>query len=314
MINDLKMLIELRGARPKILVADDQPINIRAIHEIFKSECDIFMATSGEQALSLASSHRPDLIILDVMMPEMDGHEVCRRLKQDVVTKEIPVIFLTAQHTPEDEVLGFQLGAVDFIHKPIDSFVIQARVETHLALKLQTEYLRKIALTDGLTGIANRRQFDVTLVQDWLQCTREANPLSIVIVDVDHFKKFNDTYGHLLGDKCLRDVAHAIRAALRRPYDLATRYGGEEFACLLPNTDFDGAMHIAELIRQAVAALEIAHQQSETSPVVTVSLGVATCIPTSAYESAKLLAAADAQLYEAKQSGRNQARGKYLVE
>lgn len=309
MINALRMLADSRGEKPRILVADDQPVNIRAIREIFKDDCDVFMATSGAQAMSLASTCRPDLIILDVVMPDMDGHEVCRRLKLDAITNEIPVIFLTAQQSPEAEVFCFQLGAVDFINKPINSFVVRARAETHLLLRLQKNYLQKIALTDGLTGIANRRRFDEELVRSWLQCAREATAISIIIIDVDCFKGFNDTYGHIGGDKCLKSIAHKIERSLRRPYDLAVRYGGEEFACLLPNTEFNGAMHIAEVIKKSVEDLQIPHKHSSVSPVVTISLGVATCTPDTAYASASLVEIADAQLYEAKQAGRNQVKG-----
>ncbi|WKL52334.1 diguanylate cyclase [Pseudomonas kielensis] len=290
--------------RPKLLIVDDQPTNIRVLHELFREDCDVFMATSGEQAISVCQAQLPDLILLDVVMEGMDGHEVCRRLKVDPVTQGIPIIFITAQQQESDEVLGLELGAVDFITKPINTIIVRARVRTHLTLKLQSDLLRSMALMDGLTGVANRRKFNEDILADWRLCFREQKPLSLILVDVDYFKRYNDRYGHQAGDDCLKSVAQTLSETVRRPYDLVARYGGEEFACVLPNTVLSGAVEIAERMQERVRTLGIEHSASDVDSVVTISLGVATLTPTRDLDFQALIEAADKQLYEAKSAGR----------
>ena len=290
--------------RPKLLIVDDQPTNIRVLHELFREDCDVFMATSGEQAISVCQAQLPDLILLDVVMEGMDGHEVCRRLKVDPMTHDIPIIFITAQQHDSDEVLGLELGAVDFITKPINTTIVRARVRTHLTLKLQSDLLRSMALMDGLTGVANRRKFDEDILAAWRLCFREQKPLSLILVDVDYFKRYNDRYGHLAGDDCLKSVAQTLSETVRRPYDLVARYGGEEFACVLPNTVLSGAVEIAERMQARVRTLGIEHSASDVDRVVTISLGVATLTPTGELGFEALIEAADKQLYEAKSGGR----------
>ncbi|MBJ2271199.1 diguanylate cyclase [Pseudomonas sp. MF6772] len=290
--------------RPKLLIVDDLPTNIRVLHELFREDCDVFMATSGEQAISVCQTQLPDLILLDVVMEGMDGHEVCRRLKVDPATQSIPIIFITAQQQESDEVVGLELGAVDFISKPINPTIVRARVRTHLTLKLQNDLLRSMAMMDGLTGVANRRKFDEEILADWRQCFREQKPLSLILVDVDYFKRYNDRYGHLAGDGCLKSVAQALSETVRRPYDLVARYGGEEFACVLPNTVLSGAVEIAERMQARVRTLGIEHSASDVDRVVTISLGVATLTPTGELGFEALIEAADKQLYEAKSGGR----------
>lgn len=290
--------------RPKLLIVDDQPTNIRVLHELFREDCDVFMATSGEQAISVCQTQLPDLILLDVVMEGMDGHEVSRRLKLDPMTQDIPIIFITAQQQESDEVLGLELGAVDFISKPINTTIVRARVRTHLTLKLQSDLLRSMALMDGLTGVANRRKFNEDILADWRLCFREQKPLSLILVDVDYFKRYNDQYGHQAGDGCLKSIAQALSETVRRPYDLVARYGGEEFACVLPNTVLSGAVEIAERMQEHVRALGIEHSASDVDRVVTISLGVATLTPTSDLKFEALIEAADKQLYEAKNAGR----------
>ncbi|AOZ49525.1 diguanylate cyclase domain-containing protein [Chromobacterium vaccinii] len=291
-------------ARPRILVVDDQTTNILLIRELFKDECEVFMALDGEQAIAQCLSLKPDLILLDLVMPGIDGFEVCRRLKTDPHTRSVPIIFVSAQREEADEVRSFELGGVDYIVKPVNRTILRARVQTHLALKFQTDLLSSIALQDGLTGVANRRKFDEALQSDWLQCARQQQPVSLLMLDVDHFKRFNDHYGHQAGDDCLRRVAQAIRLSLRRPRDLAARYGGEEFACLLPETALDGAARLAEEILQAIRALDIAHETSDAGPAVTASIGVAAIVPDGSTPPQTLIEAADRQLYQAKRAGR----------
>lgn len=296
--------LPLVNRRPKLLVVDDQPTNIRVLHQLFRDDCELFMATNGEQALSVCQSQLPDLILLDVIMEGLDGHEVCRRLKADPATADIPIIFVTAQQHEADEEAGLALGAVDFISKPINPVIVRARVRTHLTLKLQSDLLRALAMNDGLTGVANRRQFDDMLDRAWRQCLREQTPLSLIMIDVDFFKRYNDHYGHQAGDSCLRAVAQGLAGTIGRPHDLLARYGGEEFAGLLPNTSHEGACIAAQHMLDAVEALTIEHLASDIRPHVTLSLGVATLIPTATGSSTALLAAADGQLYHAKKSGR----------
>ena len=289
----------------RILVVDDQPINIRVLYEVFRGQFEILMATDGEQAINICQDQQPDIVLLDVVMPGTSGHEVCRRLKADPDTRDIPVIFVTSQIEEAEEALGFEIGAVDFITKPVNPVIVSARVRTHLALKLQSDLLRSFAMIDGLTKVANRRKFDEELAISWRACQREGHPLSLVLLDLDSFKQYNDTYGHQQGDACLVAVAGVLSQRVRRPYDLVARYGGEEFVCILPETDSLGATQRAEAMRAAVKALEIEHQDSAAGPLVSISLGVATQIPGADSSAEALLAAADAQLYQAKAAGRD---------
>ncbi len=289
----------------RLLIVDDQPINIQALYQAFQDDHEVFMATSGEQALDFCRRDPPDLILLDVMMPGMDGLEVCRRLKADSATADIPVIFVTAQEDPADETRALGAGGVDFIIKPINRAVVRARVRTHLTLKAQADLLRSLAFIDGLTGVANRRRFDESLHVEWRHCQRGAIPLTLIMIDIDNFKHYNDLYGHQAGDACLQKVAAVIRAGLGRSHDLVARYGGEEFVCLLPDCAPQGAARKAEALRQAVAALDMPHESSATAALVTISVGAATCIPDANTNPDQLLAAADAALYTAKTGGRN---------
>jgi len=297
-----------QAARPKILVVDDQPINIHMINEIFKQDLEVLMATTGRAGIDLCKSQAPDLVILDVMMPDMTGYDVCQALKADPATRDIPVIFLTSLSEERDEIYGFELGAVDFINKPISPIVVKSRVATHLRLKLQTDLLRSIGLTDGMTGIANRRRFDDTLDQQWRTCERDQKPLSLIILDVDFFKPYNDHYGHLMGDQCLKTIARTLEKNIRRPTDLVARYGGEEFACILPTTDSVGALNRALELLKAVRDLKIEHASSDVAPEITISAGVATLIPVRSNSLVDLLGLADKALYLAKEGGRSQVQ------
>ena len=297
---------------PCLLVVDDQPINIQALYRIFGPDHRVLMATSGAKALTICKDDPPDLVLLDVVMPEMDGHEVCARLKSDEATRNIPVIFVTSRTDAEEETRGLELGAVDFIAKPVNPAVVRARVKTHLTLKAQSDLLRQMVFIDGLTGVANRRCFDERLGTEWRRGARSASPLALLMLDVDHFKRFNDRYGHQAGDECLRRVASAIKGSLLRPGDLVARYGGEEFACILPGTDFEGALAVAAGIEQSVRGLQIEHADSDVSDAVTISIGVSASLPDRDRDPARLLALADAQLYRAKRGGRGRACGAVL--
>ena len=290
--------------KPRLLVVDDQPTNIQVLYRVFADDCQVFMATSGEQALHTAREEAPDVILLDVMMPDMDGYEVCRQLKQDSATRDIPILFVTAHHEAQEEARGLACGAVDFITKPIHPAVVRARVHTHLTLKRQTDVLKRLVFIDALTHAFNRRYFDERLAEAWGRAQRTGRPLGLILIDVDYFKQFNDVNGHQRGDDALRQVAQALKGTILRPGDVVCRYGGEEFACLLPDTDRDGALQVAQRMKLAVRNLAIGHPASAVAEVLTISAGVAVRTPTSRGDAAALLALADAQLYRAKAEGR----------
>lgn len=307
-----------------VLIVDDEPTNVQTLAGLLKEEFRIQVATSGEKALSLAAGeHQPDLILLDILMPHMDGYEVCRRLKEEPRTSEIPVVFVTARDATSDEEKGFLLGAVDYISRPFSPAIVRARVRTHLSLKRKTDLLEQISMRDALTGIPNRRYFDGLFERERLRALREKQLLSVIMMDIDRFKDFNDNYGHGSGDEALRKVARVLGEGVDRPADVVARYGGEEFVALLPRTHAEGAEELAERFRASVEALALPHEYSSVAPVVTLSLGVATASGEegalsgagSDVESAvrplsgdALLKRADSALYTAKREGRNRYR------
>lgn len=301
----LDMSTAAPSLRASLLVVDDQPINIKVVHQIFNGIHQVLMATSGEQAIELCLKSPPDLILLDVAMPGIDGLETCRRLKQLEATRDIPIIFVTGGQHAEDENVCWEVGGVDFVSKPINALTLRNRVRAHLQLKQQADMLRELAFQDGLTSVANRRYFDERYGTELRRAKRGATPLSLVMIDVDNFKRYNDHYGHQSGDECLRAVALALKKQLNRPADLLARYGGEEFVCILPETDIGGASQTAERLRLAVEQLALPHAASDSSKVVTVSVGVASITAVADDAALSLLTLADQQLYLAKHGGRN---------
>ena len=301
-------LINSRAPQTLLLV-DDVPANLDVLLEHLQDkQVRLLAATSGKDALRLALENPPDLILLDVMMPGMNGYEVLRQLKNHAATREVPVIFVTAMSDSVDEAKGLAMGAVDYIAKPFVVPVLKARVKNHLELKRKSDLLAHLAQIDGLTGISNRRHLETRLHQEWDRCQRHGRPLSLVMIDVDHFKQFNDHYGHGRGDDCLRHVAMALSVCSRRSGDMLARYGGEEFMALLPDSSAEQAARVAEGLRKAVQSLGIAHGYSSSADRVTVSLGVATLVPSKLSTADQLMAAADNALYLAKRAGRNCVR------
>ena len=292
--------------KQQVLIVDDNPLNIQVLAEGLADEYGVKIATRGRKALDIADADpRPDLILLDVMMPEMDGYTVCRKLKEGERTKNIPVIFITAKDHMEDELYGLSLGAVDYITKPFQFPIVEARVRTHMDLKRKNDLLEKLALLDGLTEIANRHAFETLLRKEWRRCMRSQKEFSCLMIDIDYFKPYNDHYGHGAGDDCLRRIARAMKDALRRPGDFAARYGGEEFAVLLPETNREGAATTASEIRTAVKRLGIKHEYSEAAATVTVSIGAACVVPQEGESSKVFIDLADRMLYKAKLTGRD---------
>lgn len=293
-------------AQATILVVDDAPENLRVLSAVLKDQYRIKVATNGERALALAASDDPpDLILLDVVMPGMDGYEVCKRLKSDPKTAAIPVLFVSSRDEEEDEARGLDAGGIDYIVKPVRPSIVQARVKNHIELKRSRDLLERLTTVDHLTGISNRRRYDEYLELECRRATRDGEPLSLIAIDIDHFKAYNDHYGHPEGDACLIAVAQALAATVTRPTDVVARCGGEEFACILPGTDASGAAGLAEQMRQAVASLELPHQGSAPHGCVTISLGVATWVPEPGQSPQLLADAADRALYQAKADGRN---------
>lgn len=309
-----------------ILLVDDDPATIQLMGRILSGQGDLRFATSGPEALRLAKESPPDLILLDAEMPGLSGFQVCEALKADPVLAEVPVVFVTSHCEPEFEIAGFAIGAADFIAKPFSPPLVLARVKSQLRVKRMADELRRMSTMDGLTGVANRRRFDDCLASEWSRGRRGGEPLSLLMVDVDHFKLFNDRYGHPAGDACLRSVAQAISSLSLRPADLLARYGGEEFSLLLPGTPRAGAEHMAHRVLDVVEELAIRHADSPTAHHVTVSVGAAVYDEASAgwvepssdsryhsalqprCQAADLVKAADKALYAAKRAGRAQAR------
>jgi len=289
----------------KVLVADDDAINRQVLAELLKPEYTVLLAKNGEQALERAARHAPDLILLDVMMPDMDGYEVLRRLRANVATADIAVIFVSGLDRPEDEANGLKLGAADYIAKPFDATVVMARVALHLQLVRQRRMLERMAHIDGLTQLANRRRFDELYATEWQRAQRSGSPLSLALLDIDAFKQYNDHYGHPAGDRVLRALARTVASCLRRPADLAARYGGEELVLLLPDTDAVQAQAVIDTVCTAIGALRIPHEASKVAPLLTVSVGGATLGECGSESLETLFAAADQHLYRAKQAGRN---------
>jgi diguanylate cyclase (GGDEF)-like protein len=301
----------LAMSRPRVLIIEDEPLQREIICAALAGQYDVTTADTG--AAGLAQAPFADLVLLDAGLPDMDGVEVCRTLKAEKDLADIPVVFLTARSQADDHVQGLAAGAVDYVTKPVNIEILRAKVKTYISLKSQRDALTKLATLDGLTGIPNRRSFDATLAREWRRLSRATASLSVVLLDVDHFKQYNDTYGHGPGDECLKAVARALSSAIHRPADLVARYGGEEFVVLLPETTLEGALQAAETVRTSVAALNIAHAGSSAAKHVTVSLGVASVIPHDGVDATQLLAAADEQLYAAKKAGRNCARGAGVI-
>lgn len=320
-----------------VLIVDDNPVNLRlAVDFLEARDFIVLVAQDGESGLQRAKYATPHMILLDVILPGIDGFETCRLLKSDPQTKNLPIIFMTALADTEDKVKGFEVGAVDYVTKPIQQEELLARITTHLrvqsltyqlqkqnqllqhqALELQAarqeaeaacSELQRLVHLDGLTEVANRRRFDQHLSKEWRRLAREQAPLSLILCDIDYFKKYNDCYGHQAGDACLQQIAQAIVRVAQRPADLVARYGGEEFAIILPNTDAEGAVQVAQLIGAEIKLLNIPHAESDVSNVVTASLGISSQVPHPEMLAESLIFTADRSLYAAKNQGRNTYR------
>ncbi len=294
--------------KQKILIVDDDPVTVLLLNELLGSEHELHFAADEDVTIEIAIAENIDLILLDIMLPGTDGYTICRTLKRNSQTSSIPVIFISAKAETDDEVRGLEAGAVDYITKPISAPKILARVRTHLELKRYRDLLEDLSNIDGLTGIANRRRFDAALANEWSHSIRAQTELSLILVDIDRFKEYNDLYGHAAGDTCIKKIAQSLRRGLLRTTDLAARFGGDEFACILPETDAPGAANVARMLHEAVERLVIRHVHQTAGGVISVSIGIATAKPIAGTQVLSLIEAADTCLYDAKHAGRDQTR------
>jgi diguanylate cyclase (GGDEF)-like protein len=298
---------------PLILVADDDKVMRVCLRQIMEQEgYEVVEANDGESCLATYSRRQPDVVLLDAVMPIMDGFTCCHQIQKIQGSKGTPVLMITGLEDEESVDQAFAAGAVDYVTKPIHWAVLRQRVKRLIQqVKLYQDLeqanleLKRLATSDGLTHVANRRHFDEHLQQEWQRMMREQLPMSLILCDIDFFKAYNDTYGHQVGDDCLRQVATVIQKAAKRSVDLAARYGGEEFAVILPNTDLEGAEQVATSIRDSIQNLGVAHDSSKISEFVTVSIGVSCTIPNQIVAPEMLIAAADRALYQAKAEGRD---------
>lgn len=296
----------IKSNKPCVLIVDDMATNIALLSDLLRKQYEIRVAKSGARAIEIANAkEQPDLILLDIEMPDMDGYEVCKILKNSSVTKNIPIIFVTAKNNFKDEAYGLSLGAVDYISKPFHASVVKIRIKNHIDLKLKSDELERLSLLDGLTNIPNRRYFDDFYERVDKASIRQSESMAIMMIDIDFFKPYNDHYGHWQGDECLREIALALSSAVKRPSDMVARYGGEEFVVLLKGTDEDGASQVAQTLIDAVAECKIVHEFSPVGQFVTISIGVAFRAAGGDISREDLLKRADDKLYEAKERGRN---------
>ncbi|SBS26098.1 Phytochrome-like protein cph2 [Marinomonas spartinae] len=290
-----------------VLVIDDEMINLQIISDILCDEVDIIMAKSGEQGVRKALEFSPDLILLDVIMPDMDGFDTMKKLSQDARTCDIPVIFITALNDIDNEEKGLLLGASDYIQKPIHASIIKARVALHLKLINQHRILERLSTIDPLTSLANRRKYEETIRSEWTLMEELNQTLSLAVIDIDNFKQYNDLYGHAAGDIVLQRVATVLANNFIKNRDLVARYGGEEFVAIMPNTLKEEALYRINKCISEVQDMAIACNKKDKN-IVTISAGVASIAPTRDDRFEDLFAAADKALYMAKTSGKNQVK------
>ncbi len=338
----------MKHSQDTILLVDNNPYGLSHLTTTLNRKgYQMKKALDGNKAINIAQETQPDLILLDLDTPPVNGYQVCSSLKDSDRTNQIPIIFFSDSHEQTDIVKAIEIGGVDYIAKPfyLKEVVarierqleiqrlqqllqqqnillqqqntllqkeIERRIEVELALRQANQELHRLATIDNLTQIPNRRQFDQYLKQEWRRLTREKAVLSLILLDIDYFKRYNDSKGHQAGDNCLQKIAKAIAKSVQRPADLVARYGGEEFAVILPHTDLEGAIYIANKIKIAVKNLQLEHPFSDTSQLVTISQGISSTIPVTETSPESLIYDADLALYQAKSQGRDQLKVRIL--
>ena len=287
-----------------VLVIDDQESAIAILTKILSPEYIVYAATSGLEGIKITESHMPDIILLDILMAGMDGFAVFSALKESEKTKHIPVIFITSLLDAANEEKGLALGAADYITKPFSPVIVKLRINHQVRMIEQLRTIERLSMLDELTDLPNRRSFEIRLASEWARATREKTPISILMIDVDNFKDFNDSYGHIQGDIALQSSAKVFSQILKRPGDFAARWGGEEFIALLPNTDLPGALGIAEQIRNGIEVMQIPRYDGPVRSI-TASIGVNTRLNGQSGSINEFISRADKALYDAKIKGRN---------
>ena len=290
-----------------VLVADDEKSFIMELTDILSPLYEVYAVKNGQDTIKTAEEMQPDVILLDIVMPDMDGYEVIYMLKSNEKTEHIPVIFVTGLRETDDEERGLHLGAADYISKPFSSGIVKLRVSNQIEILNHHRQIEQLSLTDQLTGLPNRRSFDIRLKTEWDEAHNDQTPISILVIDIDKFKNYNDTFGHQQGDEALKAVANSFVSSPKRSRDFTARWGGEEFITLLPNTDMKGALEVAEQIRKNIENLRVPCPQPEGEKV-TASIGVSTWIQGDNSTVDKFISDADMALYVAKEKGRNQVR------
>ena len=292
--------------KPTILVVDDMTTTLLLIHDLLKDTYEVKIAKSGTKALEILESPNDiDLILLDIEMPDINGYDVCKRIKNNETIKNIPIIFITGRTSQEDEEYGLNLGAIDYITKPFNKAIVKLRIKNYLNLKIKNDMLEKLSMYDGLTNIRNRRYFDETFEKTFNEIKRDKKSLAVLMIDIDFFKPYNDNYGHGQGDETLRKVAKALEKTIKRASDFVARYGGEEFVILLKDINKDGVEAVANNLLNAVRELKITHEFSKIENYVTISIGASFYNSNSDITKLELLLKADETLYNVKNSGRN---------
>lgn len=292
--------------KPTILVVDDMTTTLLLIHDLLKDTYEVKIAKSGTKALEILESPNDiDLILLDIEMPDINGYDVCKRIKNNETIKNIPIIFITGRTSQEDEEYGLNLGAIDYITKPFNKAIVKLRIKNYLNLKIKNDILEKLSMYDGLTNIRNRRFFDETFEKTFSEIKRDKKSLAVLMIDIDFFKPYNDNYGHGQGDETLRKVAKALEKTIKRASDFVARYGGEEFVILLKDINKDGVEAVANNLLNAVRELKITHEFSKIENYVTISIGASFYNSNSDITKLELLLKADETLYSVKNSGRN---------
>lgn len=296
----------------KVLIVDDEKANRKVLKELLQDQATIIFAKNGQQAIELAQKHVPDLMLLDVIMPDMSGFDVIEKIKNDPATMGVSVIFITGLANSDDEAKGFDLGGCDYIYKPFKANIVIARVSMHLELIKQRKMLDNVAHIDALTGISNRRKMDFVLKDELAANRRDKKQLMVALIDVDYFKQYNDNYGHGAGDVALKKIASSLREVLKRPRDFAARFGGEEFIVILPDCDINGAKLVLDNLSQVIAEKEIVHEFSNVSEYITASIGACIVDSEQLTDAEQVIKFTDDLLYQAKRSGRNQIKLKEL--
>ena len=289
----------------KILIVDDSAVQATQLKAILADEYDVALAQTAEDGLHRASAEDFSLILLDVVMPGMDGFTLLKKLQDEIITQSVPVILITSLSDVAHEQRGLILGAVDYITKPFNPLIVRARVNTHIKLYNYRRQVEQQSMTDQLTGIANRRRYDLYSMAKWREAVRLQVPFSVCMFDIDHFKVYNDTFGHHAGDKVIAAVAKTISSSLKRNTDFVARYGGEEFVALSMGDSSEKMFAHLKNIRQAIEDLHLPHNPS-AAQWVTVSVGGITVVPPLDGNYAFFLQIADTMLYDAKRHGRNQ--------